>query len=111
KDQIDDMEILSEDDYPSKEVMLEKDPDFVIGSERTFNDNGVGSIDELDELGIDAYATESEKPETIDNMVYKQIEEIAEIFRSKKTKSTTWRFYLRKIIRRKKSCWKKILIL
>lgn len=80
KDQIDDMEILSEDDYPSKEVMLEKDPDFVIGSERTFNDNGVGSIDELDELGIDAYATESEKPETVDNMVYKQIEEIAEIF-------------------------------
>lgn len=80
KDQIEEMDVISEDDYPSKEVMLEKDPDFVIGSERTFQDNGVGSIEELDELGIDAYATESEKPETVDNMVYKQIEEISEIF-------------------------------
>src|SRR5690625_1865375 len=69
-----DIPVLGENDYPSKEVLLDTDPDFVIGSERTFVDNGVGTVEELDQLGITAYVTESEKPETIENMVYKVIE-------------------------------------
>jgi len=75
-----DIPVLGENDYPSKEVLLDTDPDFVIGSERTFVDNGVGTVEELDQLGITAYVTESEKPETLENMVYKQIEETARIF-------------------------------
>src|SRR5699024_12352107 len=72
--------ILSEDSYTSKEVLLEADPEIIIGSERSFNENGVGTIEELNDLGIDAYVTESEKPETVENMVYKEIEEISQIF-------------------------------
>lgn len=72
--------VLGENSYPSQEVLLEADPDFVIGSERTFMDNGVGTVEDLDKLGISAYVTESEKPETIENMVYKEIEEISSIF-------------------------------
>lgn len=79
-DQLDDVPVLAEDSYPSQEVLLESDPDFLIGSERTFIDNGVGTVEELDDLDITAYVTESEKPETIDNMVYKEIEEISQIF-------------------------------
>lgn len=75
-----DVPVLAENDYPSKEVLLENDPDFAIGSERTFQDSGVGTVEELEKLGIDAYVTESEKPETIDNMVFKEIEDIAAIF-------------------------------
>lgn len=80
EEKLKDVEVLSETGYPSKEVLLETDPDFVIGSERTFTDNGAGTVEEFDKLNIAAYVTESEKPETIDNMVYKQIEEIAKIF-------------------------------
>lgn len=80
EEKLKDIPVLAEDDYPSKEVLLEADPDFVIGSERSFNKNGVGTVEELSNLGIDAYVTESEKPETIENMVYKEIGEIAQIF-------------------------------
>ncbi len=75
-----DVPVLAEDGYPSKEVLLEADPDFVIGSERSFTDNGAGTVEEFEDLGISAYVTESEKPETVENMVYKEIEEIAQIF-------------------------------
>lgn len=75
-----DIPILSENGYPSKEVLLESDPDFVIGSERTFSSNGAGTVEEFERLHIDAYVTESDKPETIENMVYKEIEDIAQIF-------------------------------
>lgn len=75
-----DVPILAEDGYPSKEVLLNADPDFLIGSERTFTENGVGTVEEMDKLGINAYVTESEKPETVENMVYKEIEEVAQIF-------------------------------
>lgn len=75
-----DVPILAENGYPSKEVLLEADPDFVIGSERSFNENGVGTVEEMEKLGINAYVTESEKPETVENMVYKEIEEVAQIF-------------------------------
>lgn len=80
KEKLQDVPILSEDSYPSKEVLLEADPEIIIGSERSFNENGVGTIEELNDLGIDAYVTESEKPETVENMVYKEIEEISQIF-------------------------------
>lgn len=79
-EKLEDIPILGEDDYPSREVLLESDPDFLIGSERTFVSNGVGTVEELDNLDITAYVTESEKPETIENMVYKEIEEISRIF-------------------------------
>lgn len=80
KEKLADVPVLAENGYPSKEVLLEKDPDFIVGSERTFTDNGAGTIEEFDELDIAAYVSESEKPETIENMVYKQVEETAEIF-------------------------------
>lgn len=80
EEKLEDVPVLSEDSYPSKEVMLEADPDLIIGSERSFNENGVGTIEELNDLGIDAYVTESEKPETVENMVYKEIDEISKIF-------------------------------
>lgn len=80
EEKLKDVPVLAEDDYPSQEVLLENDPDFVIGSERTFIENGVGTVEDLDDLGISAYVTESEKPETIENMVYKEIKEISRIF-------------------------------
>lgn len=80
EEKLEDIPILGENSYPSKEVLLEAEPDFAIGSERTFMDNGVGTVEELERLGITAYVTESEKPETIENMVYKQIKETARIF-------------------------------
>src|SRR5699024_6318141 len=41
KEKLQDVPILSEDSYPSKEVLLEADPEIIIGSERSFNENGV----------------------------------------------------------------------
>ncbi len=75
-----DIPVLAEDTYPSKEVLLEADPDFVIGSVRTFTDNGAGTVKEFEDLGIDAYVTEYEETETVENKVYKEIEDIARIF-------------------------------
>src|SRR5699024_11408212 len=80
KEKLQNLQILTENSYPTKEVLLEADPEIIIGSERSFNENGVGTIEELNDLGIDAYVTESEKPETVENMVYKEIEEISQIF-------------------------------
>ncbi|MBY7142307.1 ABC transporter substrate-binding protein [Virgibacillus sp. NKC19-3] len=80
EEKLEDVPVLAENSYPSKEVLLGVDPDFVIGSERTFTDNGAGTVEEFDDLNIAAYVTESEKPETIENMVYKEIKEIAQIF-------------------------------
>src|SRR5699024_2682442 len=44
KEKLQDVPILSENSYPSKEVLLEADPEIIIGSERSFNENGVGTI-------------------------------------------------------------------
>lgn len=79
-EKLEEIPVLSENGYPSKEIILEKDPDFVIGSERTFTDNGAGTVEEFEQLNIAAYVTESQKPETIENVVFKQIDEIASIF-------------------------------
>lgn len=79
-DKLADVPVLAEDTYPSQEVLLETDPDFVIGSERTFTANGAGTVEDFEKLDIAAYVTESEKPETIENIVYKQIKEVSEIF-------------------------------
>lgn len=38
KEKLADIPVLGENDYPSKEVLLDTDPDFVIGSERTLVD-------------------------------------------------------------------------
>lgn len=71
--------VLAEN-IPSKEVILETDPDFVIGTEVDFSENGVGTIDELANLGITSYMTKFESPETVENQVYKEIEDLALIF-------------------------------
>src|SRR5699024_462606 len=52
KEKLQDVPILSENSYPSKEVLLEADPEIIIGSERSFNENGVGTIEELNDLGL-----------------------------------------------------------
>src|SRR5699024_12226167 len=52
KEKLQDVPILSENTYPSTEVLLEADPEIIIGSERSFNENGVGAIGEVDDIGI-----------------------------------------------------------
>src|SRR5699024_2127310 len=65
-DKLQDVPILSENSYTSKEAQLEAEHKIIIGPKRSFNKNGVGTIEELNDLGIDAYVTESEKPETVE---------------------------------------------
>lgn len=75
-----DIPVLAKKGYPSKEVLLEADPDLLIGSVRSFSDDGVGTVEEYEDLGIISYVTKYEEPETIDNQVYKEIIEISRIF-------------------------------
>lgn len=79
EDKLEDIPVLA-DTIPSKEVLLEADPDFVIGTEVDFIDNGVGTVEELEDLGIDSYVTKLKKPKTIENQVYKEIEDISRAF-------------------------------
>lgn len=79
KQQLKDIPVLSED-IPSKEVIFNKDPDLIIGSETSFLDNAVGTRDRLNELGIHTYVAKANHPATIDNQVYQQIRDMAQIF-------------------------------
>jgi iron complex transport system substrate-binding protein len=66
---------------PAKEIFLGVEPDFVIGSTVSFVESSIGTIGELEELSITPYvAGDGEKPETMDNMVYKEIKNFSRIF-------------------------------
>lgn len=66
--------------YPSKEVFLGVEPDLFIAWESDLAGMGFGSIEELEELGIQTYIQADENPQTLENMPYKEIHEISRIF-------------------------------
>lgn len=71
------------DKYPTKEVLLAANPDFVYaGWKSAFGDKGVGSMEDLEKAGIKSYLQESSnKPgPTIDD-VFADIQNIGRIFR------------------------------
>lgn len=71
------------DKYPTKEVLLAANPDFVYaGWKSAFGDKGVGSMEDLEKAGIKSYLQESSnKPgPTIDD-VFTDIQNIGRIFR------------------------------
>ena len=75
--------VLAEE-YPSKEVILAQNPDFIYGGFRTaFEDDAAGSQDDLNELGIGTYLTKSicniSSPDTLED-VYTDIRTIGAIF-------------------------------
>ena len=79
----DSVPVLAEE-YPSKEVILAEDPDFIYGGFRSaFNDDVAGSQEELNSLGIGTYLTSSicntGSSDTIDD-VYADILNIGRIF-------------------------------
>ncbi|HBZ78830.1 MULTISPECIES: ABC transporter substrate-binding protein [Brevibacillus] len=71
------------DKYPTKEVLMAANPDFVYaGWKSAFGDKGVGSMEELEKAGVKSYLQESSnKPgPTIDD-VFADIANIGRIFR------------------------------
>ena len=75
--------VLSEQ-YPSKEVIMAQDPDFIYGGFRSaFGDTAAGSQEELNKLGIGTYLTSSicnaGSPDSIDD-VYTDIRNVGKIF-------------------------------
>ena len=75
--------VLAEE-YPSKEVILAQDPDFIYGGFRSaFGDDAAGSQEELNELGIGTYLTSSicnsGSADSLDD-VYTDIRTVGKIF-------------------------------
>ena len=75
--------VLAEE-YPSKEVILAQNPDFIYGGFRTaFEDDAAGSQEDLNKLGIGTYLTRSicnmGSPDTLED-VYTDIRTIGAIF-------------------------------
>ena len=75
--------VLAEE-YPSREVILGQNPDFLYGGFRSaFGDDAAGSQEELNKIGIGTYLTSSicniGSPDTLDD-VYTDISSIGEIF-------------------------------
>ena len=75
--------VLAEE-YPSKEVILAQNPDFIYGGFRSaFGDDAAGSQEELNKLGIGSYLTKaicnSGSPDTLED-VYSDIRNIGTIF-------------------------------
>lgn len=75
------LNILS-DSYVSKEVTLGTNPDLVLGRGGLFDnaDWGVGTVDNLNEMGVKTYVLESSVPGGTYESVYKDIENIGKIF-------------------------------
>lgn len=69
--------------YPTKEVLLAAEPDFVYaGWKSAFGDKGVGTMEELEQAGIKAYLHESSnKPGATVEDVFLDIQNIGRIFR------------------------------
>ena len=79
----DSVPVLAEE-YPSKEVVLAQDPDFIYGGFRSaFGDDAAGSQEDLNSLGIGTYLTSSicntGSPDTLED-VYGDIRSIGLIF-------------------------------
>ena len=75
--------VLAEE-YPSKEVILGQNPDFIYGGFRSaFENDAAGSQDDLNKLGIGTYLTRSicntDSPDTLED-IYTDIRTIGAIF-------------------------------
>ena len=75
--------VLAEE-YPSREVILAQDPDFIYGGFRSaFGDDAAGSQEELNKLGIGTFLTSSicnvGSPDSLDD-VYTDIRTVGKIF-------------------------------
>ncbi|MDF2684343.1 MAG: Fe3+-hydroxamate transporter substrate-binding protein [Brevibacillus sp.] len=82
KEAYDKVPVLS-DKYPTKEVLMAAEPDFVYaGWKSGFGDKGVGSMEELEKAGIQSYLHESSNKSgpTVDD-VFTDIQNIGRIFR------------------------------
>ena len=66
--------------YPSKEQILSKNTDFIIGWGGDFNDKGVGSIDWLKENNIKAYIPRSVESNATMDSVYEDFNNLGKIF-------------------------------
>ncbi|MED3790933.1 ABC transporter substrate-binding protein [Niallia alba] len=75
------LNILS-DSYVGKEVTLGTDPDLVFGRGGLFDnaDWGVGTVDSLNEMGINTYVLESSVTGATYDSIYKDIENIGNVF-------------------------------
>ncbi|WP_368503890.1 ABC transporter substrate-binding protein [Alkalihalophilus sp. As8PL] len=81
KEAYEQIEVLS-NQYPSQEVFLAKEPDFAYaGWGSAFREDNIGTVDQLNELDINAYLHESSTVvgPTIDH-IYQDIRNIATIF-------------------------------
>ncbi|MCR8964681.1 ABC transporter substrate-binding protein [Brevibacillus halotolerans] len=79
KAKYDQIKLLSKQ-YPSLEVFLSVEPDFVIGRSSAFTAKGIGSVEELQKMGIPAYTitgTISKHP-TVDE-VYEDLMQLGKI--------------------------------
>ena len=81
KEKYDKIPVLSEK-YPTKEMVIEKNPDFIIGWKSAFSDKVLGSVSSWNEKSVNTFIQRnsgiSEKA-TVEN-VYKDIEDIGTIF-------------------------------
>lgn len=69
------------DQYPSLEVLLDVEPDFIYARESAFKENGVASVEDLESYGIQVYVdTDSYQPATTIQDVYVDIKNIGRIF-------------------------------
>ncbi|SHE74141.1 ABC transporter substrate-binding protein [Clostridium fallax] len=68
--------------YPSKEVVLEKNPDFIIGWKSAFSDKNLGSVSSWNEKGVNTYIQRNSgvlKKCDVEN-IYEDIKNIGKIF-------------------------------
>lgn len=81
KQDFDKIEILA-DKYPSMEVLLGKNPEFVYGRSSAFSEKGVGSVQDMVDNGITPYVS---KPTYIEGAkiedVYEDFENLGQIFK------------------------------
>ncbi|MGX7420262.1 ABC transporter substrate-binding protein [Carnobacterium gallinarum] len=70
------------DSYISKEVALSVDPDMIYGRGSLFENEewGNGTVDSINEMGIPTYVVETSIPGATFNSVYKDIENLGQIF-------------------------------
>ncbi|MBK3496339.1 ABC transporter substrate-binding protein [Viridibacillus sp. YIM B01967] len=74
-------------EYPSKEVFFEVEPDFAYAGWRSaFSEQTLGTVEELQEAGVNTYIQESSSMSTTPTLddVYKDIENIGRIFHVEK---------------------------
>lgn len=81
KDTYEQIPVLS-DQYPSQEVFLDEEPDFAYaGWTSAFNEDNIGTVEQLEKFGVNAYLHESSSiigPEI--NDIFQDIRNISEIF-------------------------------